>query len=88
MPGFLKLFLCGHLYMCLCVCVCVCVCACVSVCVCVCVCARPRLLTTSGMMWHDMEPCYWLNKLYSCYMATVVIIINGHGIGIGMRCRH
>ena len=23
--------------------------------VCVCVCPRPRLLMTSGVMWHDME---------------------------------
>ena len=35
-PGFLKLFLCGHLY--------------------VCVCPFLRLLITSGVMWHDMEP--------------------------------
>ena len=38
-PGYLKLFLCGHLY----------------VCVCVCVCPLPRLLITSGVMWHDMD---------------------------------
>ena len=25
------------------------------VCVCVCVCPHPRLLMTSGVMWHDME---------------------------------
>ena len=36
LSGFLKLFLCGCLY------VCVCVCVCVFVCVCVCVCVRPR----------------------------------------------
>ena len=24
--------------------------------VCVCVCPRPRLLITSGVMWHDMKP--------------------------------
>ena len=29
------------------------------------------------MMWHDMDPCDWLNKFYSCYMATVVVIVNG-----------
>ena len=23
---------------------------------CMCVCPRPRLLITSGMMWHDMKP--------------------------------
>ena len=43
-PVFLKLILCG-----LSVCVFVCVC------VCVCVCLRPRLLITSGVIWHDMN---------------------------------
>ena len=40
-PGFLKLLLFGK-----------------SVWVCVCVCVLPlyRLLITSGMMWHDMDP--------------------------------
>ena len=28
----------------------------VSMCVCVCVCPPPRLLITSGMMWHDIDP--------------------------------
>ena len=41
-PGFLKLFLCGCLYVCLCMCLCVC--------------PPPRLLITSGVMWHDMDP--------------------------------
>ena len=26
------------------------------VCVCVCACPPPRLLLTSGVMWHDMDP--------------------------------
>ena len=30
----------------------------------------------------------WLNKFYSCYMATVVVIVNGRGLGIGTRRRH
>ena len=42
-----------------------------------CVCPRLRLLISSGMMWHDMDPCDWLKKFYSCYMATVVVIVNG-----------
>ena len=42
MPGFLKLFLCGHLYAC--------------VCVFAYVCPPPRLLITSGMMWCDIDP--------------------------------
>ena len=29
-----------------------------------------------------------LNKFYSCYMATVVIIVNGHGLGIVMHHSH
>ena len=29
-----------------------------------------------------------LNKFYSCYMATVVIIVNGHGLGIGTHRGH
>ena len=47
MPGFLKLFLYGRLYVR------------VFVCVCVCVCPRPMstcLLITSGVMWRDMYP--------------------------------
>ena len=73
---------------CVCVvCVCVCVCACVRACVCVCacVCVAPRLLITSGVIWTSYD---WLSKFYSCYMATVVIIVNGRSLGIGMRRRH
>ena len=29
-----------------------------------------------------------LNMFYNCYMATVVIIVNGHGLGIVMRHSH
>ena len=29
---------------------------CVCVCVCIPVCLPPRLVTTSGMMWRDMDP--------------------------------
>ena len=47
--------------------------ACVLVCACVCL--PPRLLITSGMIWTIYD---WLNKFYSFYMATVVII--------GSRC--
>ena len=57
--------------------------------VCVCMCAAAlRLLITSDMIWHDMEICDWLNKLYSHCMATVVIIVNRQGLGVGMHCRH
>ena len=61
----------------------VCVCVCVYVCVCV---PTSRLLITSNMMWCDMAQYDWLNKFYSCYMATVVSIINGRGLGID-TCR-
>ena len=50
-----------------------------------CVCPRLRLLITSGVIWTSYD---WLNKFYSCYMATVVVIVNGHGLGIGTRRRH
>ena len=53
--------------------------------ICICVCPPPRLLITSSMIW---TPCDWLNKFYGCYMATVVVIIKGHGLGIGTRHRH
>ena len=68
-------------------CVCVCVRACVRACVCVP--PRPRLLMTSDVMWCDMDliRLVKLNKFYSCYMATVVVVVNGHGLGIGTR-RH
>ena len=46
-------------------------------------CPPPRLLITSGVMWRDMTSYDWLNKFYSCYMATVVVIVNGRGLGIG-----
>ena len=42
MPGLEKLILCG-------------LSVCVYVCVFVFVCTCPRLLMTSGMMWHDMD---------------------------------
>ena len=56
-----------------------------SVCLRMRVCLPPRLLITSGMIW---TPYDWLNKFYSCYMPTVVIIVNVHSLGIGIRHRH
>ena len=49
------------------------------------VCPPPRLLITSGVICTAFN---WLKKFYSCYMANVVIIINGHGLGIDMLYRH
>ena len=59
-----------------------CVCVCLCLCVCVYVCPLPRLLITSGIMWHDMNPYNWLNKFYSCYMATIVFIMNGEALAL------
>ena len=84
-PGLLKLFLCRRLYVRVFVCVCVCVFVCVCVCVCVCVSLPPRLLITSGVIWTSYD---WLNKFYSCCMATIVVIVNGHGLSIGTHHRH
>ena len=65
-------------------CVCVCVRACVCACMRVCVALPPRLLITSGVILISYD---WLNKLYSGYMAIVIVvsIINGHGLGIDTR---
>ena len=82
------LCLCECVCICVSVCLCVCVFACMCVCVCVCVHPPPRLLITSGVMWHDMNPIDWLNKFYSCYMAIVVIIINGRGLSIDTHHRN
>ena len=46
--------------------------------VCVCV-SAPRLLITSGVILTLYD---WLTKFYSCYVATVVVIVDGHGLGI------
>ena len=33
------------------------------------------------MVWRDIDLIYdWLNKFYSCYMATVAVNVNGHGL--------
>ena len=62
-----------------------------SVCICVSVsvslCPPPRLLINSGMMWHDMDPMWLVNKLYSFCMAAIVSIISRHGLTIETRHR-
>ena len=58
-----------------------------SVCVCVCV-PIPRLLITSGVMWHFMDPMRLVNKFYSCYMATESLSLMGVVLEIDMRRRH
>ena len=52
-------------------------CFCADIGMFLCVCLPPRLLITSGMIW---TPYDWLNKFYSCYMAAVVVIDDGHGL--------
>ena len=51
---------------------------CADVCMCMCPPARPppRLLIISGVIW---TPCDWLNKFYSCYVATVLVIVKECG---------
>ena len=46
---------------------------------CVFVCPPLRLLITSGAKW---TPYDWLKKFYSCYMAAVVVINDGHGFRV------
>ena len=50
------------------------------VCVFVSVCPPLRLLITSGVMWHDMDPCDWLNKFCSFCMAAIFGIISRRGL--------
>ena len=64
------------------VCVCMCVCMCVSVC------PPLRLVITSGVMWHDMDPYYWLNKFYSICMAAILSIVTRHGLRIEVHHRN
>ena len=66
--GFLKLFLYRYLYMYVYV---------THARACVYVSLPLRLLITSGVIW---APYDWLNKSYSCYMAIVIAVINGHGL--------
>ena len=44
----------------------------------VCVCLPPRLLITNGVIWTIYN---WLNKFYSCYVATAVSVDDGHILG-------
>ena len=56
-----------------------CFCADTSVCVRVFVWPPPRLLITSGVMWHDMDSIRLVKQIL---LATVVVIVNGRGLGI------
>ena len=52
---------------------------CMCMCVCVFVCPSPRLLITNGVIWIPYD---WLNRFYSFYMATAVIIGSSRGLRI------
>ena len=60
---------------------------CVCVCVCVCV-STPRLLITSGVMRRDMDLIRLVKQVLQLVYSDVVVIVNGRGLGIGIRCRH
>ena len=65
-----------------------CFCVDVCMCVCVCVCPPPRLLITNDVIWHDIDPIRLVKQALQLYMATVVVIVNGRGLGIGTRRTH
>ena len=52
---------------------------CVHVCLRACVSAPEAINNYSDVIW---TPYDWLHKLYKCYMAIVVGIINGYGLAI------
>ena len=47
--------------------------------------SAPEAINNSGVIWTSYD---LLNKLYSCYMATVVVIVNGRGLGISAGHRY
>ena len=65
-------------------------CVYVRVCVCVCMCPPPRLVITSGVMWHDMDPMRLAKQVLQLfsYMTSVIVIVNGPDLGIGTCYRH
>ena len=52
-------------------------------CVCVFVCVFT--LEAINNWWRDMDPIRLVKQVLQLYMATVVIIVNERGLGIGMR---
>ena len=51
--------------------------------VCMCVCPHLSLSITSGMMWCEIDLIRLVNQVYNCYIATILVVINGCGLGIG-----
>ena len=50
--------------------------------------SAPEAIITSGMMWCDMDPMQLIKQVLQPYMVTVVVIVNGRGLGIGTRHTH
>ena len=63
-PDFLELFQCGYLY----------------VFVCICVCLPPRLLITSGVMWHDMDSIWLVNQALWLLCGSCSLIDDKRGL--------
>ena len=57
-------------------------------CLCLYVCPALRLLITSVVMWRDMDPIQLVKQVLHMYMAIVVVIVTGYGLGIGTRSTH
>ena len=54
-----------------------------------CVCMPPRLLLTSGVMWHDKDPTVKLAlQLLYTYVATVVSIVSVDSLSIDVHHRN
>ena len=43
---------------------------------------------TSGVMWCDIDSTRLVKQVLNCYMAIVVVIVNGRGLGIDTRHRY
>ena len=56
----------------------------IYVCVCLCECPPPRLLITSGVLWHDIDPI-WLVKQdlqLVLYMTTIAVALIGVALAL------
>ena len=46
-------------------------------------CVCPKAINNySDMKWRDMNSIRLVNKFYNRYMATVAVIVNGHGVSV------
>ena len=53
-----------------------------------CMCSPTKHITTSRMCGMIWTPYDWLNKFYSFYMATIVVIGGGYSLRIKACCRN